>query len=340
MGHKEDSRREAFRPSATWETLQLRAALLRRARAFFDTRGFLEIETPLLSREVIGEVHIDPLAVSGRWLQASPEAHMKRLLASGATAIYQITHSFRAGEHGVMHNPEFAIVEWYRTGDDMVAGIDLLDAFTQDVLAAPAAVRTSYRDAFVRSTGIDPHTAEIVGLKAAASDRALSDQDARSVLVAGSAVAGSAVAGSTGWTRDDWLNLLLSRCVEPNLGQGGPEIVFDYPASQAALATIRRDPGKPPVAERFELYWRGVELANGYHELTDADELCDRLRDVNALRVAAGKERLPEPKHLLAAMDVGVPPCSGVALGFDRLVLLAAGATSIDAVIAFPFDRA
>jgi lysyl-tRNA synthetase class 2 len=239
-----------------------------------------------------------------------------------------------------MHNPEFTIVEWYRTGDDMNAGIDLLDAFTQDVLEAPAAVRTSYRDAFQRSTGIDPHTVDVAALKAALgdqalSDEALSDQDARSVLVAGSAVAGSA-----GWTRDDWLNLLLARSVEPTLGQGRPEIVFDYPASQAALATIRREPGKPPVAERFELYWRGVELANGYHELTDADELRERLRDVNALRVAAGKERLPEPKHLLAAMDMGIAPCSGVALGFDRLVLLAAGAASIDEVIAFPFDRA
>jgi lysyl-tRNA synthetase class 2 len=286
---------------------------------FFDERGFLEVETPLLANEIIPEMHIEPIRVGSReFLQASPELHMKRLLAAGATAIYQVTRSFRAGERGPLHNPEFTIVEWYRAGDDMQAGIDLLDELTQFLLATPPACRTSYADAFQRAFQFDPHTATI------------------GVLAASSEKAGVAMpAGIDRDDRDEWLNLLLATRVEAQLGGERPEIMYHYPASQASLAKLARPDKGCEVAERFELYYRGIELANGFHELGDADELRYRFEAVNAARVADGREALPMPQTLLAALQDGLPPCSGCALGFDRLVMLAAGEQTIHEIMTF-----
>ena len=258
-----------------------------------------------------------------RFLQASPELHMKRLLAAGARAIFQVTRSFRAGERGQLHNPEFTIVEWYRVGDDMAAGIDLLDALMQSLLGTPPAMRTTYAEAFERTLGVSPHVAPVEDLAAAAGK------------------AGVAVpAGMNDRDRDEWLNLLLAARVEPQLGRDRPEIVYHYPASQASLAKVVRSPLGYDVAERFELYYRGIELANGFHELADALEQRKRFEAVNAARVADGRRALPLPEQLLAALEHGLPDCTGVALGFDRLVMLAVGATSIDEVIAFPQERA
>jgi lysyl-tRNA synthetase class 2 len=327
-----------FRPTASLAALQKRAEILRKLRAFFEQRGFLEVETPLLSHDVVVDRHLDPLAATlfddareplvgpKLWLQTSPEFAMKRLLASGATSIYQICKAFRGGgENGARHNPEFTMVEWYRVGDDYSTGRSLLSELANEVLDRGPAEQLTYRAAFARHTGIDPHRATLVQLLSAATERqVLSPADASRFLA--------------DEDRDAALDLLLTQTVEPNLGIVRPTILYDYPASQAALARIRQE--GVPVAERFELYLDGVELANGYHELLDPTVLRQRNRKNNELRVADGKPALPEGSRLLGAMDHGLPPCSGVALGLDRLVMVALGAKSIVEVLAFPIERA
>jgi lysyl-tRNA synthetase class 2 len=222
---------------------------------------------------------------------------MKRLLAAGVDAVYQVTRAFRGGEIGDRHNPEFTMVEWYRVGDDYAAGMQLLADFAQVLLGRGEPVRLTFAAAFEQFAGVDPHN--------------LPDHE---------------------------IDLLLTTKVDPHLGRDRPTILYDYPASQSALARIRE--GNPPVAERFELYFQGIELANGYHELLDPAVLRERNRTNNAARVADGKPPLPEASRLLAAMEHGLPPCSGCALGFDRLVMVATGATTIQEVMAFPIERA
>lgn len=305
------------------ENLAKRSNLLNAVRRFFLDRDFLEVETPLLSSEVIPELHIEPTHISRvatqhtapqKWLQASPELHMKRLLAAGMQAIFQITRSFRDDEQGRLHNPEFTIIEWYRVGDDMQAGMDLLDQLLQQTLKAPPAKRTSYAEALENHLGINPHSASTTEL-AAKTD--------------------SPPEGLRAEDRDEWLNYLLATKIEPQLGRDGPEFLYQYPASQAALAKLAADKNGQRVAQRFELYWQGIELANGYDELTDADELRRRLEQVNRDREAEGRLSLPLPESLLSAMEQGLSACSGCALGFDRLAMLACGAESLDEVIPF-----
>ena len=243
---------------------------------------------------------------------------MKRLVAAGATAIYQVTRSFRQNERGQLHNPEFTIVEWYRVGDDMDAGIDLLDELARTLLTALPARRTSYAEAFQRTVHVDPYVATIDELAAAA-------KKARVSIPAGMRLDDP----------DEWLNLLLATCVEPHLGRDQPEIVYHFPGSQASLARVLRKSAGYGIAERFELYFRGVELANGFHELGDAIELRRRFEAVNTARVADGRDALPLPESLLAALAHGLPPCTGCALGFDRLVMLVLGPKSISEVLAF-----
>src|SRR5207302_1761231 len=243
--------------------------------------------------------------------QTSPEFGMKRLLAAGATSIYQITRAFRGAEAGPLHNPEFTMVEWYRAGDDYAAGMQLLGDLAEDVLGFGQPERISYRDAFLRYAQIDPFT---------------------------DLPAPTSMGLSPGGDRDMVLDILLTTRVEPHLGRDRPTILYDYPASQAALARIRDD--QPPVAERFELYARGMELANGYHELLDPAVLRQRNHVNNQLRTADLKYLLPEESRLLAAMQHGLPACCGCALGFDRLVMAVTGAATIQEVMAFPIDRA
>ena len=321
-----------FRPTADWPNLRLRSELLHRTRDFFHARGFLEVETPLLSADVVVDRHLDPISVTladdprqpgvGRrmWLQTSPEFGMKRLVAAGAEAIYQITRAFRNAEVGPLHNPEFTMVEWYRAGDGLREGMDLLAELYAALLDRGSVERLSYAEAFARHVGLDPHSAPIADLQAAAERYRI------------------AAPAGLGDDRDGWLDLLLVERVQPQLGRPRPTILFDYPASQAALARVR--PGPPPVAERFELYVNGIELANGYHELLDPTVLRQRNAAANAQRAADGKPRLPEESRLLAAMEAGLPRCAGVALGFDRLVMLAAGAKTLAEVMSFPIDRA
>jgi elongation factor P--(R)-beta-lysine ligase len=320
-----------FLPTASWENLRLRAELLRRLRRFFDALGFLEVETPILSADTVVDRHLDPYHVEvsaaeektprRMWLQTSPEFAMKRLLAVGATAIYQISRVFRQGELGPLHNPEFTMAEWYRAGDGMAEGMQLTSDLAEAMLGRGPARQISYREAFVEHAGVDPLSADIEALMTAAAKNGI-----------------QAPASLTSADRDGWLDLILVECVQPHLGFDRPAILYDFPASQAALSRIRDD--DPPVAERFELYVSGVELANGYNELLDAEELSRRNRENNRLRTADGKPPLPEQSRLLTAMRKGLPPAVGVALGFDRLVMIAAGAKSLAEVIAFPFDRA
>jgi elongation factor P--(R)-beta-lysine ligase len=313
-----------FRPTTTTAALAARAKLLRELRDFFHGRGFIEVETPLLASEVIPELHIEPIQISRLgFLQASPELHMKRLLASGADAIFQVTRSFRDDERGQLHNREFTIVEWYRRGDDMQAGIDFLDDLMQSLLGTSPATRTTYAATFENTLGVSPHLASVEQLAKAA-------ESAKIPLPV----------GMKEHDRDEWLNLLLAAVVEPQLGRNRPEIIYHYPATQASLAKVITSPLGYEVAERFELYYRGIELANGFHELADAAVLRRRFEEVNAVRAAEGRPTLPMPKRLLAALEHGLPDCTGVALGFDRLAMLALGAKSIEEVICFPADRA
>ncbi len=321
-----------FLPTAPLANLELRADLRRRVRDFFDRRGFLEVETPALSADTVVDRHLDPVPVilfddprepaAGRpmWLQTSPEFGMKRLLAAGATAIYQVAHVFRGGERGAWHNPEFTLVEWYRVGDSMESGMRLLSELVAQLLGRDAAEPISYCHAFLQFVGLDPLLASIAELAHAAERH------------------GVVVPIAFGADRDAWLDLLLTECIQPHLGRSAPTILYHYPASQAALARLCDDP--PGLAERFELFVDGVELANGYHELLDAEVLKRRNELANSQRRADGKYALPADSRLLAAMRHGLPPCTGAALGFDRLVMLAAGATDIARVLAFPVERA
>jgi lysyl-tRNA synthetase class 2 len=320
-----------FRPTASWENLRLRAELLRRLREFFARHEFLEVETPILSADTVVDRHLDPFltempcgpegAPRRLWLQTSPEFAMKRLLAAGGRAIYQVTRVFRLGEQGPLHNPEFTMVEWYRAGDGMDEGMQLTSDLCDALLQHGPAQRVSYAEAFKRHVGLDPHTAEAEALVSAAE---------RCGVVPPAALASE--------DRDGWLDLLLAERVGPHLGHQRPVLLYDYPVGQAALAKVRAE--EPPVAERFELFVLGIELANGYHELLDPAELLRRSVEANARRRADGKSTLPERSRLLAAMEAGLPDAVGVSLGFDRLVMLAAGAKSLSEVMAFPFDRA
>ena len=320
-------RKPGFLPTASIDVLRKRADLMKQVRQFFDDRGFLEVDTPVLSHDVVVDRHLEPIPVSlpnqpesRFWLQTSPEFLMKRLLAAGATAIYQITRAFRAGESGDKHNPEFTMVEWYRVGDDYVRGMDLLDEFSQQVLGCQSADRMTYRNAFEKAIGIDPLDCPLESLAQVARENEIELTDAFDNA-----------------ERDDWLDLLLAELVEPELGTKRPAIIYDWPATQAALAKTRSVEG---VAERFELFIDATEIANGYHELTDADELLSRNRRVNRQRMNDGKIRLPEDSELIEAMRCGLPGCCGVALGFDRSLMLLLGAERISDVMPFPIDRA
>ncbi|HEV7278938.1 MAG TPA: EF-P lysine aminoacylase EpmA [Pirellulaceae bacterium] len=315
-----------WRPTATWETLRARADLLKRVRSFFDDRGLVEVETPALSRDTVVDLYIDPFGMTDPgsgdryWLQTSPEFHMKRLLAAGGGAMYQISRVFRREESGPFHNPEFTMVEWYVPGHGLAEGIGLLAAVAKELFAAESVDIARYRDAFAAATGLDAWEDPVESFDACARREGVPAPE------------------TLGADRDGWLNLLFAEVVQPKLGAERPVVISHYPPSQAALAETFDDPY--PAAGRFELFYRGVELANGYRELLDADELRRRNAANNATRASRDADVLPESSRLLEAMDSGLPACAGVALGFDRVVMVALGKSSIQDVVAFPWDRA
>ncbi len=320
-----------WRPSADLEVLRARARMLAQVRAFFAAREVLEVETPVLCNAGVTDPHlINPTTscllpgdhVPRRlYLQTSPEYAMKRLLAAGSGAIYQIGKAFRGDEAGRYHNPEFTLVEWYRPGldyaDIMAEAAALLEAVTGRLAAVE---RVSYAEAFRRHAAIDPLRAPL--------------QD----IVERASAAGIRIGAAERLVRDDWLDLLLSHLVAPRLGRDGPSFLTEFPASQAALARVV--PGDPPVAERFEVFIDGIEIANGFHELIDAGEQRRRFEADNLRRERAGLPKMPIDERLLAALDAGLPPCSGVALGFDRLVMITLGLPALRQAIAFPAEQA
>lgn len=344
----------SWRPTASLRMLRQRAELLWRLRSFFHSRGFLEVQVPVLSRDTVVDRHIDPIAVPSTqfgvsclepqsfYLQTSPEFGMKRLLAAGMQAIYQIGPVFRADERGDHHNTEFTMVEWYRVGDDYHAGVEFLSDLVTATLpfdGEPESMprrgieKLTYQDAFRRHT----HMAE--GNTATVNPATSTVVDPLSATMPELAqLANSILNIPLDWSndRDDWLNLLFAQRVQPQLGIHTPAIVMDFPASQSALAKINAADSR--VAERYELFIGGIEIANGYHELLDADELAARNAEVNRQRLGDGKQPLPAASRLLDAMRSGLPACSGCALGFDRLLMASAGADRIDDVLAFPIE--
>ena len=315
-------------PSASLAALRARARWLALIREFFAEHGVLEVETPAMAHTGASDVHIASLATrchggatDGRfYLQTSPEFAMKRLLAAGSGPIYQVCRAFRDGESGRLHNPEFTLLEWYRPGFDCHALMDELDALISRVLGSVASSRRmTYRQAFVELGGLDPFEASTQALLSRAETRGLK------LMEEGPG------------ERDLALDFLFSHAVQPALGEGRV-YVYDYPASQAALARVRAS--RPPVAERFELFLNGIEIANGYHELADAAEQRQRFHAEACARERLGLETMPVDERLLAALAHGLPDCAGVAVGLDRLFMVAAGETSIEAVMAFPIARA
>ncbi len=327
-------------PTATLEALQHRARLLEAVRNFFRDNDYWEVETPLLSQETCVDAWLDPFEVhtpERRFLQTSPEFGMKRLLAAGADCIYQITRSFRAGEVGPRHNPEFTIVEWYRQHVTYHHQMDFTEALVRHVVAH---VPTPHLPAHSRSELAVPlpRLSFDTAFEQALGSAVLSLPQFELLHVAQAAFtqhqSGPLPPGLED-DRDGLLNLLLATFVEPYLKTLGACFLYDFPESQAALAQVR--PASPPVAERFELYLGDLEICNGYQELTDPTELRQRIQIQNARRTAAGKAVLPPESRLLQALDSGYPPSSGVALGLDRLLMWLLNQNTIQSVQAFPW---
>jgi lysyl-tRNA synthetase class 2 len=314
----------------TRDLLRVRQTVRQTLRQVFDERGFLEVDTPVLSMEVLPEAHIDPLRVTvagghERFLQASPEALMKRLLAAGSGPIYQLAHVFRDGERGHRHDIEFLLWEWYAPGTGLDETAELIDAVMRSTLGTSGLERISCKEAFHQHAGVDLATAHADALATAATD--------------------AGITLPQGWQLDPvdvqfdrLFELLLSEAVAPQLGHCQPTMLEAWPPSQAAFA--RLDPKTPSSARRFELFVRGVELINGWEEETSAHELRRRIDDTNTARKLDNRAALPVPERLIAAHEAEMPEGTGAALGFDRLVMLAAEQASIDQVRCFTSDSA
>lgn len=318
-------------PGASIETIRQRAGMLGRIRGYFSAANVLEVQTPLLSEAAVSDPQIESIATQPatgprRFLQTSPEYPMKRLLAAGIGDCYQVGPVFRDGEAGRLHNPEFTMIEWYRVGFDvgrLQQDVErLLGAACQGIRMFAPARHLTYREAIAAACGFDCRAAGIAEIRSVLAER------------------GVLPAGTADWDRDAWLDLLMGAVVGPALGHDAPVFVRDYPASQAALARLYTDADGHQVAERFELYVDGVELANGFHELQDALEQRRRFEQDLQLRRARGQPVNPLDQRLLAALAQGLPDCAGVALGFDRLVMVALGLPSLAAAMSFSADRA
>lgn len=313
-----------WQPAASHEILKARAALLASIRNFFSSRNILEVETPLLCSRGVTDPALEPLIVSAgealphpRYLQTSPEYAMKRLLAAGSGPIYQICKAFRDGEVGSRHNPEFSMLEWYQPGFDHHQLMAEVADLVCHCMGAQSVRYFSYRELFVNCLNIDPFTAPLSKLESLAR----SEIDV----------------GFSSRERDVWLDLIMSHLIEPRLKEWDLCFVYDYPASQAALARIVLQDGVE-VGQRFELYLKGMELANGYCELTDHLEQRERFVADNLRRKTLGRPQRALDENLLAALEHGLDACSGVALGVDRLLMKACGISDIREVLAFDWS--
>ena len=316
-------------PGCELEALKQRARLLSTIRQFFSENSVLEVDTPLLSQSSVTDLHLASVtaqlslphhaSAKTMYLQTSPEFAMKRLLASGAGPIYQIAKCFRDGERGKRHNPEFTMLEWYRPGFSLQDLMDEVAELLCLVTSLPTPEKITYQQAFQRYLNIDPHRE---------SDETLSKLAKEKTGICGGDL-----------SRDDCLDLLLTHCIEPELGCDVPVFMTEYPASQASLAKVKEQNGVL-LAQRFELYVRGLELANGYDELVDADEQLQRFEADNSARKAHGLPEIPIDFNLVEALKSGLPECSGVALGLDRLQMVIQDTQCIDDVISFAVERA
>lgn len=313
----------AWQPSASIDSLRQRAHLIARIRQFFQQRHYLEVETPIMAHYGVSDPYLTNIKAVFRnkeyCLQTSPEYHMKRLLASGSGPIFQLARVFRDDELGRWHNPEFTLLEWYQLDIDHHALMDEIDLLLQEMLHCAPMQRLTYQHAFIEACGLDPFTASRAMLQ-----HCLLEHDLQGVLATDES------------DPDQYLFLLMSHVVEPFLAQKNvPVAVYHFPLSQAALAQTRDG-----VAERFEVYYAGVELANGFHELTEASAQSQRFQqDILKRAQLSFAPVVPDP-WLLQALEHGLPACSGVALGVDRLLALVLQKQSIAEVIAFDVQRA
>ena len=315
-----------WQPSSSIQTLRQRAHILQKIRQFFAERNILEVETPILCSTSVTDPFIASIPaelVEGSkkkacWLQTSPEYAMKRLLAAGSGPIYQMTKSFRQGEIGKSHNPEFTMLEWYRPCFDDHALMQEVDELLQQILHCSAADKITYQALFEKYLNINPHQINIEALKNIAAKHNIH-------------------MASEINDKDSWLMILMSHYIEPKLGHEKPVFVYDFPASQAALSRIKS--GEPEVAARFEVYAKGMELANGFHELTDEKEQSKRFEENLTLRKKLNLPAMPIDEYFLQALKHGLPDCAGVALGVDRLIMLALNISDIKNAISFDILR-
>lgn len=323
---------QLWQPSAPLENLRIRAEILKKIRDFFSFHQMTEVETPLAARAAVTDPHLCAMETcflpygqteNGTllYLQTSPEYAMKRLLCAGMGSIYQICKAFRNGETGRWHNPEFTMLEWYEVDQDHHGLMDRVDELLNLVLAAPKAERFTYQAIFESYCDIDPLTATLEELRACAQRF--------NILLPH---------GITDPDRDLWLQLMMNDIIEPKLGMNGrAAFVYDFPASQAMLSRVTLT--TPPVAERFEVYLQGIELANGFHELASSEEQHQRFKADLEKRETSGLPTMPIDYYLLAALKAGLPDCAGIALGIDRLVMMAAGAQQLSKVLSFALER-
>lgn len=304
-----------WQPLASLSALQQRALMNQTIRQFFAERGVLEVETPILGKAGVTDPHIESIQTADRYLQTSPEYFMKRLLAAGSGDIYQLGKVFRKEELGRFHHTEFTLLEWYRLGFSQWDLIKEVEQLIEQLLGPQQFDYISYRELFEEYLGINPLAAECEELASLVKqhiDICMNDA-----------------------TKDDWLNLLLSHLLEPKLKQRGAVFLYGYPPSQAVLANTVIDKRGDCIAERFELYIQGLELANGFHELSDAEQQLQRFEQDNRLREQMGLQTVDIDHHLIAALTAGLPDCSGVALGIDRILMLKHHAKAIDEVLSF-----
>ncbi len=294
-----------WQPDASIKTLRARAQLLSQIRCFFDQRGVLEVETPLMMRAQACEPHLQAFTLGEFALQTSPESAMKRLLAAGSGPIFQLCKAFRFGEQGHKHNPEFTMLEWYRPGFSFEAIIQETLAIIELVLGECIIHRYRYHDVFYKAFGINPHVATLAELKY------IAEQHVEGCF--------------EDMSHSDYLDLLMSCVVEPEFDANAITVITDFPACQAAMAKLENTDSHS-YAKRFEAYYAGLELANGYDELCDATELASRMGDTDP--------------HLIGAMQAGLPECCGVALGIDRLMMAKMQERDINKVLSFGFTNA
>lgn len=322
----------SWRPDASWSMLQQRADLFKSVRQFFENRGVTEVDTHLLSQYGVTDVHLKnlstefsqplPSGTNTLYLQTSPEFAMKRLVAAYEQDIYQLSHVVRDDEIGRYHNPEFTLLEWYRVDYDDTALINEVSQLLSETCGAPPIVERSYQQCFLETLKLDPLTPDgIEGIRQhlesvpALTDWMQKETDASTIL-----------------------QVAFSECIEPTFTKNVPQCVTHFPVEQAALARV--DKFDPRVAKRFEVYYQGVELANGYHELTDAVEQTRRFQDDNRHRVTNKQPQMAADKRLISALESGLPDCAGVALGFDRLLMIKSGAKHISEVLPFTTNNA